>query len=138
MEISERKDAALQGRTRRLGRDASTITTLDGDALSLAAHPPKLSVKLLKADLKRQSTKLVALDSGEGAAAQLVLAMAADQTLMQAVHAFGFHGGPTKAGGASWLPGWGMSSLSSSESWLPSWAMVSSRSGSTAPSSIPP
>eukprot|EP01052_Picozoa_sp_SAG31_P032923 SAG31_NODE_3661_length_4013_cov_2.518140_3_plen_114_part_00 len=71
------------------------------------ALAPAVYIKAMRAALDKAGfteTKLVALDSGEGGAAQYVAAMATDGVLRQAVHAFGFHGGPTEAGGATWLP----------------------------------
>ena len=73
-----------------------------------ALAPPEY-IKTMRAELDASGfgeTKLVAFDTGESAGQQLVPAMATDLALQRAVHAFGFHGGPNKAGGAGWLPGY--------------------------------
>jgi galactosylceramidase len=77
------------------------------------ALAPPAYVMAMRIDLDAagfQATRLVALDTREGAAATYVRAMANDSAsinstaLQRAIHAFGFHGGPTVANGASWLP----------------------------------
>jgi galactosylceramidase len=81
------------------------------DMLGFSNEPHELApipyIKAMRAALDGAgfaAIELIAFDASTGAGSQLALAMTSDTVLRQAVHAFGFHGGPTEANAQKWLP----------------------------------